>query len=171
MKVVAFEKDTCNAKLGRFHALLNRYQDAHNLVSKRINKNKVRLEAVCVAAANNIEDAVSNVLRGVVLSMKYCIGQNTARARVAVGKLRLKVVKILLRIENKIYDILYGHSVFDNSPLGTTRVILSHEVVCFPEPMLRSLTELGPWAMLASDELVACKKTFRTVRKPFLKRC
>lgn len=68
--------------------LFSCYRDACYHVIKGVNDDGVRLKAGSVPAANKAEDAASHLQRGVVLSMKDCMGNHMACPRPSVNKRR-----------------------------------------------------------------------------------
>lgn len=107
---VAFDLDACSAKDGRLQTFLSRYPNAYNLVAKRPNDQRVRLQLGLLAAANTVRDVVGDFLRSLVLSMKACVGQKIACAWASICKHSSTIVEIHCDIVKKeIHDIECGH--------------------------------------------------------------
>lgn len=108
---------------------MNRHRDSCNHVAKRLDEEGVRLKAGSAAAASKVEDEVSDFLRGLVVSMKNCVGIHFAHARVSVSERSFMVVEILRGVGRELQDIVSGQSVNDDDHSDFGSVPPSREVL------------------------------------------
>lgn len=110
-KSILFKKNARNARVGRLQTFLSRYQHAFRHVTKRVNNEGLRLYAGLLAGASKAKDEVSQFLHDLVLLIKSCVGEHSARARASVSSRSSTVVEIQRGVETS----------YTNSYLAVTR--------------------------------------------------
>lgn len=126
-------------------------RDACSHVAKRSNDEGLRLEAGRAPAASKGEHKVSHFLRGLLLSVKDCVGKQSAHARAFVNEISQTVVEILRSVEDERHEMVFSQPVLGHASLGVGRVSPSRDVRMLP--WIDAATNGSSPAARASDDI------------------
>lgn len=82
-----------------------------------------------MTAVNQVESKVSHFLRGPFLLMKDCMGQQIACTRASVNERRLKIMKMIQRLERDLLHIISGYSFPNDNWFDVGRAFPTHNVL------------------------------------------
>lgn len=170
---MAFGRDACGAKFGLLQVLLSRNRDAWYHVAKRLNDDRVRLEAGRALTESKAEDEVRHFMRGLVIPMRACAGKYITLEQAFLNECSYMVLWILRSVEGEPQDIVSGQSVFADGSLDVSCVSPSCDRILLPwTDAAHDGTSLPARASnkLQAGSFISSEKTWKTPSKRSTKR-
>lgn len=113
---VAFDQHECLQKVCPLQSFLTLRSSPRTHFGKHPNDGGSGINAGCATAENPADNEANRCHCGHILSKTYCVCLDISRIRTSSKQRSVAYTCVLCSVENKLHDIISGHSVLSDHP-------------------------------------------------------